>query len=206
MLINKIAYNLSIYLHISFLILDWTRSDTITSCCKRIDQYAIGYRRVSATSKFILFLYSNTLLTNEPVLFLLICPENWLDNVEKHRKARHISKFAIMRHHFYHLGLCEQTIYKARIFFLLRITQYIGDTHNAHTRNPMNTRANPTPRSIFKNWADKSSRSTKSPWAPHCWLQRCLPLKAQLPWNPEKFAPTGNRTQDLRCYRSSCNR
>jgi hypothetical protein len=40
---------------------------------------------------------------------------------------------------------------------------------------------------------------------PRCRRERRLPLKAQTPLNPEKFAPTWSRTQDLRCYRGSCN-
>jgi hypothetical protein len=68
------------------------------------------------------------------------------------------------------------------LFFpFFRITQYIRDTHNIHTHG-------------------KSSRLTKSPRAPHYRWERHLPLKAQTPLNPEKFAPTGSRTQDLRCY------
>jgi hypothetical protein len=89
--------------------------------------------------------------------------------------------------------------------FLLRITRYIGDTDNARTFIPMNTHTNPTPRSIFEDWVGKSSRLTKSPHAPRCRRERRLPLKAQTLLNFEKFAPTGSRTQDLRCYRDSCN-
>jgi hypothetical protein len=51
------------------------------------------------------------------------------------------------------------------------------------------THANPTPRSIFEDCADKSSRLTKSPQAPRCRRERRLPLKAQTPLNPEKFVP-----------------
>jgi hypothetical protein len=64
------------------------------------------------------------------------------------------------------------------------------------------THANPTPRSIFEDCAGKSSRLTKSPQASRCQRERRLPLKAQTSLNPEKFAPTGSRTQDLRCYRA----
>jgi hypothetical protein len=92
--------------------------------------------------------------------------------------------------------------WSSRQFF--RITQYIGDTHNA--RSPLWIHARkPYPSSIFEDCADKSSRLTKSPQAPRCRRERHLPLKAQMPLNPEKFAPTGSWTQNLRCYRGSCN-
>jgi hypothetical protein len=74
-----------------------------------------------------------------------------------------------------------------------------------HTHPYEYTHANPTPRSIFEDCAGKSSRLTKSPQAPRCRRERRLPLKAQTPLNPEKFAPTGSRTQNPRCYRGSCN-
>jgi hypothetical protein len=67
------------------------------------------------------------------------------------------------------------------------------------------THANPIPRSIFEDCADKSSRLTKSPQAPRCRRERRLPLKAQTTLKLEKFAPTRSRTQDLMCYRGSCN-
>jgi hypothetical protein len=93
----------------------------------------------------------------------------------------------------------------AIIFFFANYT--IHRRHSQHTyTNPYEyTHANPTPRSIFEDCAGKSSRLTKSPQAPRCRRERRLPLKAQMPLNPEKFAPTGSRTQDLRCYRGSCN-
>jgi hypothetical protein len=50
-----------------------------------------------------------------------------------------------------------------------------------------------------------SAGLTRSPQAPHCRRERRLPLKALTPLNSEKFALTGSRTQDLRCYRCSCN-
>jgi hypothetical protein len=65
------------------------------------------------------------------------------------------------------------------------ITFYIGDTHNVHTHPYEHTRVNPTPRNIFQDWADKSSRLTKSPEASRCRLERHLPLKAQAPLNPD---------------------
>jgi hypothetical protein len=67
------------------------------------------------------------------------------------------------------------------------------------------THANPILRSIFEDCAGKSSRLTKPPQAPRCRRERRLPLKAQTPLNPEKFAPTGSRTHNLRYYQSSCN-
>jgi hypothetical protein len=78
-------------------------------------------------------------------------------------------------------------------------------SQRTHTHPYENTHANPTPRSIFEDCAGKSSRLTKSPQAPRCRGERRLPLKAQTPLNPEKFAPTRSRTQDLRCYQGSCN-
>jgi hypothetical protein len=91
--------------------------------------------------------------------------------------------------------------------FLKKITQYIENTHNARTLNYIYEymHVNHTLMSIFENCAGKSSRLTKSPQTLHCRRERRLPLKAQTSLNSEKFAPTGNRTQDLRCYRSSCN-
>jgi hypothetical protein len=45
--------------------------------------------------------------------------------------------------------------------YFFRITQYTGDTHNARTLIPMKyTHVNPTPRSIFEDYAGKSSRLT----------------------------------------------
>jgi hypothetical protein len=72
------------------------------------------------------------------------------------------------------------------------------ELHN--TSETLTTQINPTPRSIFENCAGKSSRLTKSPQVSRCRREHRLPLKAQTLLNPEKFAPTGSRTQDLRCY------
>jgi hypothetical protein len=82
----------------------------------------------------------------------------------------------------------------------LRLTKYIGDTHNARTHPYEHTHTNPTPRSTFDDWAGKSSSLTKLPQSLRCWWERRLPLKAQTPLNPHKFALTGSRTQDLKCY------
>jgi hypothetical protein len=51
--------------------------------------------------------------------------------------------------------------------FFLRITQYIGDTHNAHTLIPMNTRTQTLPLGASSKTAGKSSRLTKSPQMPY---------------------------------------
>jgi hypothetical protein len=82
---------------------------------------------------------------------------------------------------------------------------YHWQPQRTHTHPYKYTHANHTLRSIFEDCAGKSSRLTKSPQASRCRRERRLPLKAQTPLNPEKFALTENRTQDLRCYRSSCN-
>jgi hypothetical protein len=78
------------------------------------------------------------------------------------------------------------------------------ELHN--TSETLTTHTNPTPMSIFKSCAGKSSRLTKSPQAPRCRRGRRLPLKAQTSLNLEKFAPMWSRTQDLRCYRGSWSR
>jgi hypothetical protein len=93
----------------------------------------------------------------------------------------------------------------ASIPFYANYTIHRRHSQHTHTHPYEYTHANPTPRSIFEDCAGKSSRLTKSPQAPRCRRERRLPLKAQTPLNPEKFAPTGSRTQDLRCYRGSCN-
>jgi hypothetical protein len=64
---------------------------------------------------------------------------------------------------------------------------------------------NPTSRSIFEDCAGKSSKLTKSPQAPRCRQEHRLPLKAQTPLNPEKFALIRSRTENLIGYRSSRN-
>jgi hypothetical protein len=94
-----------------------------------------------------------------------------------------------------------------RCCFFPNYTYIIHRRHSqrTHTHPYEYTHANPTPRSIFEDCASKSSRLTKSPQTPRCRRERCLPLKAQTPLNPEKFASTGSRTQDLRCYRGSRN-
>jgi hypothetical protein len=88
--------------------------------------------------------------------------------------------------------------------FFPNYTIHRRHSQRTHTHLYEYTHANPTPRSIFEDYADKSSRLTKSPQAPRCRRERRLPLKAQTSLKHEKFAPTGSRTQDLRCYRGSC--
>jgi hypothetical protein len=90
------------------------------------------------------------------------------------------------------------------IFF--RITQYIGDTHNVRTLISTKTRTQTLPLGASL----KIVPANPQDWRSH---HRRLavdgnvayPLKAQTLLNPEKFAPTGSRTQDLRCYRDSYN-
>jgi hypothetical protein len=89
--------------------------------------------------------------------------------------------------------------------FFANYTIHRRHPQRTHTHPYEYTHANPTPRSIFEDCAGKSSRLTKSPQAPRCRRERRLPLNAQSPLNPEKFAPMGSRTQDLRCYQGSCN-
>jgi hypothetical protein len=72
--------------------------------------------------------------------------------------------------------------------------------YTIHRRHSQRTHTHP-----YGDCAGKSTRLTKSPQAPRCQRERRLPLKAQTPLNPEKFAPTRSRTQNLRCYRGSCN-
>jgi hypothetical protein len=89
--------------------------------------------------------------------------------------------------------------------FFSNYTIHRRHSQRTHTYPYEYTHVNPTPRSIFKDCAGKSSRLTKSPQAPRCRREHRLPLKAQTSLNPEKSSPTGSRTQDLRCYRDSCN-
>jgi hypothetical protein len=90
-------------------------------------------------------------------------------------------------------------------YFFSNYTLHQRNSQYAHTHPYEYIHANPTHRSIFGDCVGKFSRLTKSPQASHCRRERRLPLKAQTSLNPEKFAPTRSRTQDLRCYRSSCN-
>jgi hypothetical protein len=94
---------------------------------------------------------------------------------------------------------------KCLVTFFSNYTIHRRHSQRTHTHPYEYTHANPTPRSIFEDCAGKSSRLTKSPHAPRCRRERRLPLKAQTPLNPEKFVPMRSRTQDLKCYRGSCN-
>jgi hypothetical protein len=90
-------------------------------------------------------------------------------------------------------------------FFFANYTIHQRHSQRTHTHPYKYTHANPTPSSIFEDCAGKSSRLTKSPQPPRCRRERHLPLKAQTTLNPNKFPPTGCRTQELRCYQCSCN-
>jgi hypothetical protein len=87
------------------------------------------------------------------------------------------------------------------IFF--RITRYIGDTHNARTLILMNTRTQILPLGA----SSKTMPVNPQDWRSH---HRRLAVDGNVayhwkhlsPLNPEKFASTGSRTQDLRCYRA----
>jgi hypothetical protein len=100
---------------------------------------------------------------------------------------------------------CHSVLFNTTHFFFANYTIHRRHSQRTHTHPYEYTHINPTPRSIFEDCAGKSSRLTKSPQAPRCRRERRLPLKAQTPLIPEKFAPTRSRTQDLRCYRGSCN-
>jgi hypothetical protein len=89
--------------------------------------------------------------------------------------------------------------------FFSNYTIHRRHSQRTHTHPYEYTHTNPTPRSIFEDCADKSSRLTKSPQTPRCRQERRLSLKAQTSLNPEKFAPTRSRIQDLRCYQGSCD-
>jgi hypothetical protein len=100
---------------------------------------------------------------------------------------------------------CHQIQCHPNSIFFANYTIHRKHSQRTHTHTYEDTHANPAPRSIFEDCAGKSSRLTKSPQTPRCRRERRLPLKAQTPLNPEKFASTGSGTQDLRCYRGSCN-
>lgn len=62
------------------------------------------------------FCWCNTILMREPIMFLLICPENWWNIVSRsietpYHMVWYIS-IEIMRHlFFYHIWICEQITY-----------------------------------------------------------------------------------------------
>jgi hypothetical protein len=76
-----------------------------------------------------------------------------------------------------------------------------SETQRTHTHPYEYRHANPTPRSILEDYrqilkiAEVTTDASLS-------TGRRLPLKAQTPLNADKFAPTGSRTQELRCYLS----
>jgi hypothetical protein len=91
-----------------------------------------------------------------------------------------------------------------------RITQYIIDSTTgsfALLRGSMDGVPWLQPQDLlFSNYTiHHRQHDGQSPQTPRCRRERRLPLKAQTPLNHEKFAPTGSRTQDLRCFRGSCN-
>jgi hypothetical protein len=128
---------------------------------------------------------------------VVLCESNKFEDIKKFHRFFEIYTRAI----FTYINIPNNPQF-GRFF---RITQYIGDTHNARTLIPMNTRTQTIPLGASSTTAGKSSRLTKLPQAPRCRRERCLPLKVQTPLNHEKFAPTRSRTQDMRYYRSSYN-
>jgi hypothetical protein len=124
-----------------------------------------------------------------------------------HKTSTKINKSAIIIIYYHGTNFVTFPKVKTRWWFFFLFANYtIHRRHSQrrHTHPYEYTHANPTPRSIFEDCAGKSSRLTKSPQAPRCRRERRLPLKAQTSLKHEKCAPTGSRTQDLRCYRGSC--
>jgi hypothetical protein len=114
-----------------------------------------------------------------------------------------------MKRHPYHLIKSTSRlsdymqVRQPKLIFFRKYTIHQRRSQRTHTHPYEYT--TPTPTSIFEDCAGKSSRLTKSPQAHRCRRERRLSLKAQTPLNPEKFAPTRSQTQDLRCYRGTCN-
>ena len=78
-----------------------------------------------------------------------------------------------------HIGTCIFIHYiYSYIYIIFFITQYNSDTQYTHTQSFERTYANPTLINIFKNWASKSLRLTKSLRIPCCRGRCCLSLKA----------------------------
>jgi hypothetical protein len=115
---------------------------------------------------------------------------------------RHIIKARACRFRLSSSGTGE---HGKKVVFSSNYTIHRRHSQHTHTCPYEYMHTNPTRRSIFEDYDDKSSRLMKSPQVPHCRRERRLPLKAQTPLNLEKFAPTRSQTQDLRCYRGSCN-
>ena len=63
--------------------------------------------------------------------------------------------------------------------FFLDCTVQLKHSQRTHSHPYEHTYANPTPMSIFEDWAGKSSRLTKSPEAPRCWREHRLLFNAQ---------------------------
>ena len=75
---------------------------------------------------------------------------------------------------------CSQQEAKSLALLLHSITQTL--TTHVYSHPYEHTYANPTPISIFEDWADKFSRLTKSPQTPHCRRKYHLLLNAQRRW------------------------
>jgi hypothetical protein len=88
------------------------------------------------------------------------------------------------------------------MLFFFRITHY--DTQNARTLIPVNKRTQTLPLRASSKTGPVKPQDWRS-YTPRCRREYRLPLKPQTSLNPENFALTGSRTQDLRCYGSSCN-
>jgi hypothetical protein len=108
------------------------------------------------------------------------------------QESPHAKASTILTRENLHCNDCKQ---ETTFFFSNYTVLHWRHSQRPHTHPYYeHTRANPTPRSIFEDWVDKSSRFTKSPQASHCQRECRQPLKAQTPLNLEKFAPTGSRT------------
>jgi hypothetical protein len=79
----------------------------------------------------------------------------------------------------------EHKIFSLYAVFFANYTVYRRYSQHMHTHPYEHTRANPTPRSIFEDLSDKSSRLTKSPQVSRCRPEHRLPLKVQTPLKPE---------------------
>jgi hypothetical protein len=78
------------------------------------------------------------------------------------------------------------------VFFFPNYTMHDRPPQRPHTHL---SHANPT------LGASSKTVPTNPPQAPRCRREHRLPLKAQTPLNPNKFALTRSQTQELRCYR-----
>nr|BAD69283.1 hypothetical protein [Oryza sativa Japonica Group] len=75
-------------------------------------------------------------------------------------------------------------------------------SHSQRTRtHPYeHTHANPTPMSIFEDWPANSEEIDEVTTDASLSMGTSPTTESTTPLNPGKFAPTGSRTQDLRCY------